>query len=138
VVWAGGLSGVFSNFRFYELDFGSFPQMSPDPVKQNKQNEAPRDSRRCRLKWKKLKEGANRTRDDMTRHGRMARRGHGLPKVSPGPALPYPSSPCGRATPEMALRPLQRGPARRGARLRPSSSPLVTPRYTPVDMTRRL
>jgi hypothetical protein len=28
-------------------------------------------------------------------HGRMARGGHGLPKVSPRPAMPYPSTPCG-------------------------------------------
>jgi hypothetical protein len=26
----------------------------------------------------------------------MARGGHGLPKVSPGPAMPYPSTPCGQ------------------------------------------
>jgi hypothetical protein len=26
-------------------------------------------------------------------HGRMARGGHGLPKVSPGPAMPDPSTP---------------------------------------------
>jgi hypothetical protein len=29
----------------------------------------------------------------------MARGGHGLPKVSPKSAMPYPSTPCGRATP---------------------------------------
>jgi hypothetical protein len=34
-----------------------------------------------------------------TRHGRMARGGHGLPKVSRRPDMPYPSTPCGRATP---------------------------------------
>jgi hypothetical protein len=33
-------------------------------------------------------------------HGRMARGGHRLPKVSPGLAMPYPSMPCGRDTPE--------------------------------------
>jgi hypothetical protein len=33
----------------------------------------------------------------------MARGGLGLPKVSPGPAMPYPSMPCGRVTPEKAL-----------------------------------
>jgi hypothetical protein len=27
------------------------------------------------------------------KHSRMARGGHGLPKVSPGPAIPYPSMP---------------------------------------------
>jgi hypothetical protein len=30
----------------------------------------------------------------------MARSGHGLLKVSPMPTMPYPSTPCGRATPE--------------------------------------
>jgi hypothetical protein len=43
--------------------------------------------------------------------GRMARGGHGLPKVSLGPAMPYPSTPCGRAT------------CRAGS-LQPSSTPL--------------
>jgi hypothetical protein len=32
----------------------------------------------------------------------MVRGGHGLPKVSPGPAMPYPSMPCRWATPETA------------------------------------
>jgi hypothetical protein len=36
-------------------------------------------------------------------HGRMARDGHGLPKVLLGPAMPDPSTPCGRATPVTAL-----------------------------------
>jgi hypothetical protein len=35
----------------------------------------------------------------------MARGGHGLPKVSHGPAMPDSSMPCGRAIPEKALRP---------------------------------
>jgi hypothetical protein len=50
---------------------------------------------------------------------RMARGGHGLPKVSLGPAMPYPSTPYGRATPETALQ-------------QPSSTPLDTPRHTPM------
>jgi hypothetical protein len=29
----------------------------------------------------------------------MSRGGHGLPKVSPGPVMPYPSRSCGGATP---------------------------------------
>ena len=33
----------------------------------------------------------------------MARGSHGLPKVSPGPAMPDPSTPSGWATPEMAI-----------------------------------
>jgi hypothetical protein len=32
-------------------------------------------------------------------HGHMARGGHGLPKVSFGSAMPYPSTPCGQNTP---------------------------------------
>jgi hypothetical protein len=32
-------------------------------------------------------------------HGRMERGGHGLPKISRGPAMPYPSTPCGQTTP---------------------------------------
>jgi hypothetical protein len=35
---------------------------------------------------------------------RMARCIHGLPIVSPGPTMPEPSTPCGRTTPETALR----------------------------------
>jgi hypothetical protein len=31
-------------------------------------------------------------------HRRMAKGGHGLPNVSPGPAMPYLSMPCGQAT----------------------------------------
>jgi hypothetical protein len=36
-------------------------------------------------------------------HGRMGRGGHGIPKVSPGPAMPDPSMPCGQATPQLGL-----------------------------------
>jgi hypothetical protein len=36
------------------------------------------------------------------RHGRRAKGGHGLPKVSLGPAMPNLSTPCERATPETA------------------------------------
>jgi hypothetical protein len=35
----------------------------------------------------------------------MATGFHGLPKVSPELAMPYPSTPCGRATPETFVRP---------------------------------
>jgi hypothetical protein len=56
-----------------------------------------------------------------TKHGRMARDGHGLPIVSLGPAMPYPSTPYGRATPETASR-LFHGWQ--------SSTPLDTPRRT--------
>jgi hypothetical protein len=36
-------------------------------------------------------------------HKPTAKGGHGLPGVSPGPAIPYPSTPCGWTTPEIAL-----------------------------------
>jgi hypothetical protein len=36
---------------------------------------------------------------------------HGLPKVSCGPTMPDPYMPCGRATPQMALRPFGGGPS---------------------------
>jgi hypothetical protein len=49
-------------------------------------------------------------------HGRMARGGHGLPKVSPG----------------SALRPFLGWPARRAGCQRPSSTLLETPRRTPM------
>jgi hypothetical protein len=54
---------------------------------------------------------------------RMATGIHGLPKVSPRPAMPDPSTPCGRATPKAALRLFLGGvPAGRAAcgRLLPS------------------
>ena len=44
-------------------------------------------------------------------HGPKARVGHGLPKVSLGPAMLELSMPSGRATPETALRPFQGWPA---------------------------
>jgi hypothetical protein len=39
---------------------------------------------------------------DGERHGRMTRGGQGLPKVSTGPAMPYPFTPWEQATPETA------------------------------------
>jgi hypothetical protein len=65
-------------------------------------------------------------------HGRTARGCHGLPKVSSGPAMPYLSPPLGRATPKIALRPFQGWHARRAGCLQPSSTPLDTPRHTPM------
>jgi hypothetical protein len=62
----------------------------------------------------------------------MARGGHGLPKVSLRPAMPYPPTPCGRATPETALLSFQRWPAHRAGSLRLFSSPLDTPHRTPL------
>jgi hypothetical protein len=61
-------------------------------------------------------------------HGRMARDGHGLPKVLPGPAMPYPCTPCRRANPKRALQPFQGWPTPKAGCLRLSSTPLVTTR----------
>jgi hypothetical protein len=51
----------------------------------------------------------------------MGRDGYGLLKVSPGHAMPYPFTPCGRATPETAIVPFLGWPTGRVAcgRLRP-------------------
>jgi hypothetical protein len=58
--------------------------------------------------------------------------GHGLLEVSPGPAMLYPSTHYGRATPEAALWPFQGWPTHRIGCLRPSSTPLDTPRRAPM------
>jgi hypothetical protein len=65
----------------------------------------------------------------------MARGGHGLPKVSLGPAMPKPSMPYGRATPKMALQLFGGWPARRAVGLQPSSSHLDNPCHTPMILT---
>jgi hypothetical protein len=73
--------------------------------------------------------------DAASSHGLMGRGDHGLPKVSPGPTMPYPSMPCGRASPETAisaLRLFQLWPACRAGGLRPSPTPLDTPRRAPM------
>jgi hypothetical protein len=70
--------------------------------------------------------------DTCPSHGRMARGGHGLPKVSLGPAMPNLSMPCGQATTEKALQPLQGWPAYKVSWLRPFSTPLDIPRRTPM------
>jgi hypothetical protein len=44
----------------------------------------------------------------LEKHGRMARGGHGLPKVSLGPTMPNPFIPCRQVTPETALWSFQR------------------------------
>jgi hypothetical protein len=65
--------------------------------------------------------------------GRQARTGrgiHGLPKVSYGPAMSNPNTPCGRATLQTALRLFGGWPAHRVGGLQPSSSPLNTPSHT--------
>jgi hypothetical protein len=65
--------------------------------------------------------------------GRMATGGHGLPKVSIRPTMPDPSTPCGRASPETALRPFQGWPASRAGVTWPSSTHLDTPCCTPME-----
>jgi hypothetical protein len=79
-----------------------------------------------RKAWKDQK------RPQSQKHSRMARGGHGLPKVSPGPAMPNPSTPCERETPETALRLFQGCPTHRVCGLRPSSTFLDAPRRTPM------
>jgi hypothetical protein len=76
-------------------------------------------------------------RETTKRHGRMARGGYGLPKVSPEPAMPNPSTPCRQATPETALQPFQGRYACRAGGLRPSSTPLDTPRRTPTGREKK-
>jgi hypothetical protein len=71
------------------------------------------------------------------KHGRMARGGHRLLKVSLGPVMLDPSMPCGQDTPETALhlQPFQGWSACRAGNLRPSSTLLDTPRHTPMQTT---
>jgi hypothetical protein len=59
-------------------------------------------------------------------HGRMARGGHRLPKVSLGPAMPNSSMPCRWATP------VQGWLAHRADGLRPFYTLLDTPRHNPM------
>jgi hypothetical protein len=68
-------------------------------------------------------------------HRQMATGGYGLPKVSPGPALSYPSTPCGWATPETALWPFLGWPACMAGGLRLSYTFLDTPCHMPIMKT---
>jgi hypothetical protein len=65
-------------------------------------------------------------------HECLARGGHGLPKVSLGPVMPYPSTPCRQTTPETALRLFQGWPTSRVCGLQPSSTHMDTPRRMPM------
>jgi hypothetical protein len=67
---------------------------------------------------------------------RVVRGGHGLPKVLPEPAMPYPSTPCQWTTTETVLWLFQGWPTRRAGGLWPSSTPLDTPHHTPIPLTR--
>jgi hypothetical protein len=70
---------------------------------------------------------------DIRHQAHMVRGIHGLPKVSPGPAMSDPSTPCRRATPERAL---QGWSARKAVGLQPFYTPLDTPRRKGLfDMT---
>jgi hypothetical protein len=62
----------------------------------------------------------------------MRRGGPRLPKVSPRPAMPYPSTPCGQATPKTAFSSFRGWPA---ASPRPSFSLMDTPGGTPMNAT---
>jgi hypothetical protein len=70
-------------------------------------------------------------------HGRMARGDYGLPKDSPGPAKPYPSTSCGQL-PLKRVAGVHSGgdgsgvDTSRAGSLRPSSTPVDTPRRTPL------
>jgi hypothetical protein len=75
--------------------------------------------------------------DDVNGCGRNARGGHGLPKVSPGPATPYHSMPCGQATPGTVLQLFQGWSASRAGGLRQSSTLLDTPRRAPMMIPTR-
>jgi hypothetical protein len=65
----------------------------------------------------------------MQGQARMARGVHRLLKVLPRLAMPDPSRPCGRDTIETASQPFLWRPAHRAGGLRPSSTPLDTPRH---------
>jgi hypothetical protein len=82
-----------------------------------------------------LGENRNVTSEILTRrvHGRMAGGNHGLPKVSLGPAMPDPSMPCGRASPETTLQLFQGWLTCRVSSLWPSSTLLDTPHCTPME-----
>jgi hypothetical protein len=84
--------------------------------------------RRKGIKWREPRKSTFCRR----KHGHTARGGHGLPKVSLGPAIPYHSTPCRQATSETTLWPFEGSPARRSGGLRPFSTHLDTPRRTPL------
>jgi hypothetical protein len=66
-------------------------------MKQHKRGNPAADRPGCKC------ENIRLVRESSTRvHGRMSRGGHRLPKVTPGPAMPYLSTPRGWATTETA------------------------------------
>jgi hypothetical protein len=66
------------------------------------------------------------------KHGRMARGGHELPKVSPGPAIPYPSTHCSRVILETPYGCFMGGPPLRAGNLLSTFTTLDTPRHMPM------
>ena len=74
-----------------------------------------------------------RTNAKTSKQARTGRGIHGLPKVSPRPAMPNPSTSCGRATTQTALRPFGGSPARRaGGCLLPPRIPLPVRAWPPL------
>jgi hypothetical protein len=60
-------------------------------------------------------------------YGKGLASGHGLYKVSPGPAMPNSFKPCRKATPDSALWSFQWWPARRAGGLHPLGTPCHMP-----------
>jgi hypothetical protein len=54
------------------------------------------------IKWSQVISSCSALGRNLKPMGVWKRGGHGLPKVSLGPAMPTPSTPCGRDTPETA------------------------------------
>jgi hypothetical protein len=66
-------------------------------------------------------------------NGRMARGGHGVSKISLGPAMLYPFMPCGRPPLKWTYGHFRSGCPCRAGGLRPSSTLLDTPYCTPLN-----
>jgi hypothetical protein len=60
-------------------------------------------------------------------HGHKARSIHGLPKVLLGPAMPYPSTPSGKANSKTALQPFQEWSALKAGSLQSLFNPIGHP-----------
>jgi hypothetical protein len=133
------ISCHFMSFHVISCHFMSFHVMSL------MSSRFPDDQHRGSLAPRLLRQLASRSvgrnlplfglRDYGNHQGRTGRGIHGRTKVSCGPAMPNTYTPCGRATPQTALRPFGGWPARRAGGLRPSSSPLDTPSRTGLVTT---
>jgi hypothetical protein len=80
------------------------------------------------------KEGRKREEEEGPVYGRMARSGHGLPKVSPKSAMLHPSTLCRQVTPETAIR-LQGWLAPNAGGLQPFPTPSNAPCHTPMGLS---